>query len=177
VANNRDEVVTLFGAKDWSPEITAQFDALFIGLGRESDALQFNYAFMQLLKDVLRVDLNGPLPKADILLLMLGENVGQREESLCALFAEGRKGSIASEHLGGGNRIFAISLGASDDNDLARAFAGDDQPGHDCGIAESWRDIGVAGYVMNTNILSFNGGRELALDAAFEAARRHFNQE
>ena len=177
VATSRDEVVRLFGAEDWAPEITAQFDALFSGLRGDSDPLQFNRAFVQMLKNTLRVDSDGPLPEADILLLFLGANVGQPDESLCGLFAEDRKGRTAAAHLNGETRIFAISLGASEDVDLAEAFANDEQPGHACAMAESWRDIGVGGYVMNTSLLSFRGGRELALEAAFEAARRHFHQE
>ena len=177
VANSRNEVETLFGAGAWSPEITAQYDTLFNDLGGDSDPLQFNHAFVQMLKDTLRVDSDGPLPEADILLLLLGANVGQTNESLCMLFSKDPKGKTAAAHLSGKNRIFAISLGASNDVDLNGAIAEDKQPGHNCAVAESWRGIGVAGYVMNTKLLSHLSGREFALNAAFEAARLHFHQE
>ena len=177
VANNRDEVETQFGAGAWSPEITAQYDTLFNKLGGDSDPLQLNRAFVQMLKDTLRVDSDGSLPEADILLLLLGANVGQLNESLCVLFAKDRKGRTATAHLSGKNRIFAISLGASNDVDLNGAIADNEQPGHNCAVAESWRGIGVAGYVMNSSLLSHASGREIALDAAFNAAHRHFHQE
>ena len=177
VANSRDEVETQFGAGAWSPEITAQYDTLFNELGGDSDPLLLDRAFVQVLKDTLRVDSDGSLPEADILLLLLGANVGQPNESLCVLFAEDRKGRTATAHLSGKNRIFAISLGASIDVDLDGAIADDEQPGHNCDVVESWRGIGVAGYVMNTSLLSHSSGRKVALDAAFNAAHRHFHQE
>ena len=177
VANSRDEVETQFGAGAWSPEITAQYDTLFNKLGGDPEPLQLNRAFVQVLKDTLRVDSDGPLPEADILLLLLGADVGQPNESLCVLFTNDRKGKIATKHLRGKNRIFAISLGASNDVDLDGAFADDKQPGHSCDMSESWRSIGVAGYVMNTSLLPVEIGRKNALDAAFEAAYRHFHKE
>jgi len=177
VANSRDEAVELFSAQDWSPEMTTLFDALFSRHRGDTDPFQFNRAFMQVLKDTLRVDSDGPLPEADILLLFLGANVGQPDASLCQLFTEERKGRTAAAHLTGQNRIFAISLGSAKDIDLSEAFATDEQPGHACDMAESWREIGVAGYVMNTKILSFGDGRSLALEKTFELVRRHFHQE